>query len=485
MKKDIQLTRSQQITFDRLLSFVESETDRIFILKGYAGTGKTTLMRFLIHELMEKGLRYLLLASTGRAAKILNNLTGEGNNASTIHSLIYKFQDFNQDLSRMKGNVEPSGQLFLVFEPVRLNQENTPATIYIIDEASMVSDVTEKHITQASFGSGRVLKELLDYDQRSKSKFIFIGDPCQLPPVDQHFSPALMPEYFKEIFNLQAKMAELTEIMRQKNNNSIVNASKKIRKLYENAPSTNIYGNQLVWGFFPLRNCQDIKLYQSNETMLEHYIQTIKKNGYNHATYICRSNAMCGQMARVIRERLHLSSPKVQKNDLLLVIQNNLLCGLMNGDMVTVETINEKTILRAGISFREATVKELFTKRNYRILLMEDTLYINRLNLNEVQQTQLYVDFIQRMNKVGIKQKTEEFQRRMRNDPYLNALRCVFGYAITCHKAQGGEWNDVYINIVPRNLTINPTKSTYQWMYTAMTRAKQTLHLVDDFFIKE
>lgn len=484
MKKDITLTKSQQIIFDRLLRFVDSDSERIFILKGYAGTGKTTLMRFLINELTKKEKSYLLLASTGRAAKILNNLTGRGNDASTIHSLIYRFHDFNQDVSRLKENVEPSGQLFLVFEPVTIDLKTTSETIFIIDEASMVSDVAEKDITQAVFGTGRLLKELLDYDQRPKSKFIFVGDPCQLPPIDQYFSPALMPEYFRKQFAAKTEVAELTEIMRQKNNNTIVTASKKIRKLYDHAPPADNYGNQRVWGRFPLRNCSDIRLYKTGETMLEKYIDIIRKKGYNAATYICRTNAICGQMAHIIRNRLHFSTPKVEKNDLLLVIQNNIACRLMNGDMVTVETIGEQTILRAGISFRRATVKELFTKRNYSLLLMEDTIYLNRLNLDSVQQTALYRDFIMRMRAIQIRPKTLEFNQKMRTDPYLNALRCVFGYAITCHKAQGGEWDDVFINITPRNLTMNPTKSTYQWMYTAMTRAKQTLHVIDDFFIE-
>jgi ATP-dependent exoDNAse (exonuclease V) alpha subunit len=483
MKEKITLTNSQQLIFNRLLNFVDSETDRVFILKGYAGTGKTTLMRFLINELDKRSRQYLLLASTGRAAKILSNLTGCENGVSTIHGLIYKFKDFNKDVSKTK-NMDDTGQLYLVFEPTTINEDTAPDFIYIVDEASMVSDVTEKDITQASFGSGRLLNELLQYDSRPRSKFIFIGDPCQLPPINQYFSPALMPAYFKEIFNIETQVGELTEIMRQQNNNSIVLASKKIRKLYNNAPSTDHYGNQKVWGYLPLRNCHDIKLYPNDGTMLDRYIDTIQKNGYNYATFICRSNAACGKISATVRRRLNFNSLRVQEGDLLLVIQNNMICGLMNGDMVTVEEVEKENRWCAGLSFRKATVRELFTKRSYSLLLMEDTIYLNRLNLDSVQQTALYVDFIKRMDKLGIKPKTETFKQKMWLDPYLNALRCVYGYAITCHKAQGGEWDDVFINFTQRNFTMNPTKSTYQWIYTAMTRAKRTLHIIDDFYIK-
>ena len=133
---------------------------------------------------------------------------------------------------------------------------------------------------------------------------------------------------------------------------------------------------------------------------------------------------------------------------------------------------------------REVTVKELFTQRTVKTLMIEEIVNQSRLNLDSAQQQALFIDFIKRMRNKRITQKdTRQFNHAMMTDPYLNALRCVFGYAITCHKSQGGEWEDVYVN-VPRNITLNPTKEKYQWVYTSMTRAKKTLHMVDDFYIK-
>ena len=167
-----------------------------------------------------------------------------------------------------------------------------------------------------------------------------------------------------------------------------------------------------------------------------------------------------------------------------MVIQNNMPTGLMNGDMVTIEELGPKTESRSGLTFREVTVKELFTQKTIKSLVIEEIVNQSRLNLDSAQQQALFIDFSVRMRAKGITQKeSKAFYHAMFNDPYLNALRCVYGYAITCHKSQGGEWEDVYVH-VPRNITLNPTKETYQWIYTSMTRAKKTLHMIDDFYIK-
>ena len=167
-----------------------------------------------------------------------------------------------------------------------------------------------------------------------------------------------------------------------------------------------------------------------------------------------------------------------------MVIQNNMPTGLMNGDMVTVEEIAPQSTTRAQLTFRQIKVKELFTGKTYTTLLIEEIAYLGRLNLDNRQQQAMFVDFIIRMKEKGITQKQKKaFYDAMFNDPYLNALRCVFGYAITCHKSQGGEWEEVYVH-VPRNITLNPTKETYQWIYTSMTRARKMLHMIDDFYIK-
>lgn len=483
----IELTDSQKIVLKQIIDFVDNPDCRVFILKGYAGTGKTTLMKFLIAKLQEKKRNYQLLASTGRAAKVLANLSDMNGNTSTIHSMVYSFNGLNKEFDeKEEPQVGKDGQLFLVFEPAQLDEELVPEMIYIIDEASMVSDMTSTDITQAKFGSGRLLKELLDYDKRSGSKFIFVGDPCQLPPIEEYYSPALMKDYFEREFEMSAQEAQLTEIMRQKGRSGIVDASKQVRSLYNNAPADKSgYGAQRLWGFLPFRRYQDIQLHPNLDEMTGCYVEKIKTSGLNSAVCICRSNKACGDLSANIRARLGHTAGKLEVGDMLMVVQNNIPTGLVNGDMVTVEEISQQTEVRGRLTFRYVKVKELFTGRHSSSLIIEDLLHQSRLNLDSYQQQALFVDFIQRMRKKGITQKNnrKRFYELMMQDPYLNALRCVFGYAITCHKSQGGEWEDVYVH-VPRNITLNPTKETYQWLYTAMTRAKNTLHLVDEFYIK-
>ena len=482
----IELTTSQDNVLKKILEFVNNSNDRIFILKGYAGTGKTTLMRFLIQKLEENKKDYRLLASTGRAAKVLANLSNRNGSTSTIHSMVYSFNGLSKEYDEKEEPVvDKDGQLFLVFEPSTLDESAVPETIYIIDEASMVSDVVTKNVTQAKFGEGRLLKELLDYDTRLGSKFIFVGDPCQLPPIEEYYSPALMKDYFKQNFDMEAKEAQLTEIMRQKGASGIIDASKQIRGLYNQAPNDiSVYGSQRLWGFLPFRQYHDIQLHSNLESMTNDYVDKIKASGLNSAVCICRSNNACSQLSASIREKLGFAYGRVQKGDLLMVIQNNMPTGLMNGDMVTIEELGPTTQSRSGLTFREVKVKELFTQKTIKTLMIEEIVNQSRLNLDSAQQQALFIDFIMRMRDKGITQKdTRRFNHAMISDPYLNALRCVYGYAITCHKSQGGEWDDVYVHI-PRNITLNPTKETYQWIYTSMTRAKKTLHMIDDFYIK-
>ena len=483
---NIKLTKSQENVLKQILAFVNDSPDRVFILKGYAGTGKTTLMKFLIKELTERNKHYRLLASTGRAAKVLANLSDSNGQTSTIHSMVYAFNGLNKEFDEKEEPIaDKTGQLFLVFEPSHLDEDNEPETIYIVDEASMVSDVPTKDVTQAKFGDGRLLKELLGYDTRPGSKFIFVGDPCQLPPIEEYNSPALMSDYFRQQFGMRAQEAQLTEIMRQQGVCGIVNASKIIRSLYNSAPeSAQMYGTQKLWGYLPFRRFRDITLHQGLEPMFNDYVAKVKRDGLNSAVCICRSNKACSQLSASIRQKLGFMEGRIQQGDLLMIIQNNLLTGLMNGDMVTVEEISSQTTTRARLTFRQMKVKELFTGKAYTALVIEEIAYQGRLNLDSQQQQSLFIDFILRMREKGISQKNKKvFYEAMRRDPYLNALRCVFGYAITCHKSQGGEWEDVYVH-VPRNITLNPTKETYQWIYTSMTRARQTLHMIDDFYIK-
>lgn len=190
-KPQIVLTPSQRQALDRLKAFVNSDDARVFILTGYAGTGKTTLMKALISWMSKEDKDFELLASTGRATKILSNKTNC--TASTVHSCIYKFKDFNQDIEHVvyqidrSGGVDKTGQLLLQFIASSADNEDYESKIYIVDESSMVSDFAERNPTQAVFGLGKLLTDLIAYD--SKGHYIFVRDACQLSPIAQSFSP--------------------------------------------------------------------------------------------------------------------------------------------------------------------------------------------------------------------------------------------------------------------------------------------------------
>jgi ATP-dependent exoDNAse (exonuclease V) alpha subunit len=485
MTEVFEFTKSQKTAISRLQKFIDSEQSRIFILKGYAGTGKTTLVKELIKILKGRKKSFKLLASTGRAAKILSNVTKYP--ASTVHSEIYMYKDFNLDLEnvakeRALKNRDNHGQLYIEFELVTVSTNDT-VHFYIVDESSMVGDKKEKIAIQALFGSGRLLSDLLAYD--ATGKFIFVGDICQLPPVNETFSPALSVEHFQNERKVECLHVELTEIVRQDNANDIILASQKIRKLYASCPPVK-------WAKFPFRGCKNITVFSDQASMLNDYVKRIKQKGYNIATLICRSNKSCDTLTSLIRPALGLPQPTLQKGDLLLVTQNNYISNLMNGDLVEVISVGVREA-RAHLTFLKIEVKEIVTQKVYSQLLIENILYQNQTNLTQDQQKELFMDYYDRMYKRGIiykkKPKTPKensdrrlFEEGMRKDVYLNALRAVFGFALTCHKAQGGEWEHVYLDI-PRSFPLNPRQETYQWLYTAMTRAKKQLYVVDGFWL--
>jgi ATP-dependent exoDNAse (exonuclease V) alpha subunit len=302
-----------------------------------------------------------------------------------------------------------------------------------------------------------------------------VGDVCQLPPINQSVSPALSAAYFQENYHIEAEEAELTNIVRQQDGNDIVLSAERLRKLYFNPPAVK-------WGKFPFRGYKNIHLLPDQATLLAEYIQHIKRYGLNSATLICRSNRLCDTLTRLLRPALGLHSPLLQKGDLLLITQNNLISGLMNGDLVVVEEVSDVTESRARLTFRNVKVKELVTGKAYSQLLIEDVLNGTQTNLTSTQQNELFVDYYLRMKAKGVTQKNPYFHECMRHDVHLNALRAVYGFALTCHKAQGGEWSHVYLDI-PKGMAFNPQTEVYQWLYTAMTRAKAELYLVDDFYV--
>lgn len=471
---DFPLTNHQKEAFGKMRDFVNDEQGKVFILKGYAGTGKTTLMSGLLKWLQKEEKNYSLIASTGRASKILSDKTK--NKARTIHSHIYSFDGLDENLDNLSLKekdfaVDDKGQVLLLFDLKILQTEDN--IIYIIDEASMISDHHGKSNSFAKFGSGQLLSDLFSFDR--KGKFIFVGDPCQLPPVSQKNSPALSLEYIKEKFNFQVKIYELKEIMRQGLENGVMQSSLKLRTLYYSNPSGK-------FALFPLKGYKNILVLGSHANLINCYKERIVNLGFQHAAIICQTNRQCSELNSLIRSSLGKKSYSVEEGDLLLVTQNNYLSDLVNGDLVVVKNLGNKEY-RCGITFISAIVQELVSEKIYSLLLVEDVLYSTVTNLNNKQHKSLMIDFNSRMKTQGISQSDESFKKNMLTDPYLNALRAVFGYAITCHKSQGGEWNEIFLYLDNKIHGI-PKPEIYRWLYTAVTRAKENLYVADDWFIK-
>ncbi|MGM9740011.1 MAG: ATP-dependent RecD-like DNA helicase, partial [Candidatus Cryptobacteroides sp.] len=486
---NITLTDSQQSALDRIISFIESKEYRVFILKGFAGTGKTTMVKAIIKEIAKRRCSFTLLASTGRAAKVLSDATRHvvssenrehqviSTPAKTIHSQIYTFSYINQDLDLFSG---PNGNSEVETDNVKLQfslthrDDNGAEMFYIVDESSMISDAKDSSLSQAEYGAeGRLLKDLLDYD--AKGKFLFIGDTCQLPPINQSFSPALNKDYILNTFGINADESELTEVVRQSNGNDITLSAARIRQLYFSTPIGPI-------AKFPLRGYKNIHILKNELEMLNMYLDCIKYKDYSKATMIVMTNKTVKSISNIVRPYLGFHESLISVDDLLLVTQNNMVSGLMNGDLVKVRQIGRRE-KRAGLTFVYVEVESLANKNVYGQLLIEDVMNSGGTNITPNQQTYLLIDYHKRMKVKGIKQNSPRYKDNMRTDPYLNALRCVFGYALTCHKSQGGEWDKVFL-MIPRGLPYNnPRSYAYQWVYTAMTRAKKELYVLDDYWV--
>lgn len=486
----LQLRTQQQWMMKQLQDF-STGTAQVFILSGYAGTGKTTLLKAYLQWLAaqdysnavgeSKALRNMLgrcfvpLASTGRAAKVLTDKIGQ--QATTVHSWIYNFNGFNKDIAKIVQSIEDNrgvdstGQLLLDFgfEPL---EDYGSQTVYIVDEASMISDTEDPAPAQAKFGSGKLLSDLMHFDPHGK--FVFVGDECQLPPVNGQGSPALSPAYIRSHFRQEVMAGQLTDIVRQASGNDITIAAGRMRKLCASPPDVN-------WGKFPMRGYSHIGIVGSQLELISRYVDEVSSHGYNYTTLITGSNKSCNMLSRLVRRQLGFTSPRLMAGELLLVTQNNMPTRLMNGDMVRVKSIGNR-IERAHLTFIDVEVEEVASGCCYRSLLIEDIVYSNTTNLSQVEQKNLFLDFFYRERDKGISQKSERFKQDLMQDPFLNALRCVCGYAITCHKSQGGEWPKVYLDI-PRPYSHAPKHETYQWLYTAMTRASEMLYVADDFFI--
>ena len=482
--KHINLTKDQQTALEKIKQFLDSD-ENIFILQGYAGSGKTTLLKGFVEYLQSNERKYQLMAPTGRAAKVINQMTGF--EATTIHKGIYSFDELNElEAKEENGNVS-----FIYYYKIR-NNPDVHNSILIVDEASMVSDIQSQG-EFFRFGSGYLLKDLIQYSEigfpNATTKIIFVGDPAQLPPIGMNFSPALDKNYLEEKFKLKVSFAEMKEIKRQDASNGILTSATKIRK-------------SLTSGFF---NDFDLRDNGKDRFSLqfEDFLKTYKTQQGSKVIISYKNKTALDLNQNIRLDRFGEELP-IQSGDIIIIGGNNYRLGILNGEFGVVANAESATTTRE-VRFHKKNGGTVSVNLTWRLieLLMPDNKgqsttvrgymlenYLNGdNNLKPEEQQALYVDF--KYRHPNLKPRTKEFKEAISTDSYFNCILLKYGYAVTCHKAQGGEWETTFVfwdkgvdasfNIYDseHNRSGKTNPEFYRWAYTAITRASKTLYCIN------
>ncbi|WP_018477768.1 ATP-dependent DNA helicase [Pontibacter roseus] len=445
-------TEDQARLFAKLDEFIlnKQEEKSVFLLKGYAGTGKTTVVTSLVKILNTFGYKYVLLAPTGRAAKVMSSYSGKP--AFTIHKKIY----------RQTANPYSEG---LAFTRQPNKSENT---FYIVDEASMISD-------ESGFGENGLLRDLLQYVfDKKNNKLLLIGDTAQLPPVNQVVSPSLDAAYLKHNFRCQVQELELKQVMRQAEASGILmNATNLRNQLKSENPEIKL----------ETKGWRDI--YRMTGEKLEDGLRyAYDKFGIENSIVVCRSNKTANLYNQHIRRQIFFSEDEIGVGDYLMIVRNNYFwlpkdsnIGFMaNGDFVEITKIIRDEEM---YGFRFADVRIRFVdypdEEEQEVKIMLDTLYTDAPALPADQNKKLYEGVLQ--DYMDIKNKRDR-AKELKKNPYLNALQVKFAYALTCHKAQGGQWKAVFVDQgFLKDDMVN--EEFARWLYTALTRSSEELFLLN------
>ena len=438
--------------FAKLDEFIQDRDSEksVFLLKGYAGTGKTTVVTSLVKILRGFDYKYVLLAPTGRAAKVMASYSGR--TAFTIHKKIY----------RQTANPYSEGLAF------SRQPNKAEKTFYIVDEASMISD-------DAAFGQNGLLQDLFSYVFENRSnKLLMIGDTAQLPPVNQVLSPALDAAYLKHNFRCAVQEIELKQVMRQAEASGILmNATNLRNQLKKEVPEIKLQ----------TKGWRDI--YRMTGEKLEDGLRyAYDKFGVENSIVICRSNKSANLYNQHIRRQIFFSEDEIGVGDYLMIVRNNYFwlpkdsnIGFMaNGDFVEITKIIRYEDM---YGFRFADVRIRFVdypdEEEQEVKIMLDTLYSDAPALPADQNKKLYEEIVQDYQ--DIKNKRDR-AKELKKNPYLNALQVKFAYALTCHKAQGGQWKAVFVDQgFLKDDMVN--EEFARWLYTALTRSSEELYLLN------
>lgn len=490
----MELTNQQKKALTCILDFAKDRDKSIFILKGYAGTGKTTMIKKIIPELQNIGKNVVLMAPTGRAAKVLREKTGY--DATTIHRGIYAFERMQAvrhdengkmiETNQTKGKEtrsKGSDDLQFWFDIRQLEPNNNPSKkIYIIDESSMISSMPSNNET-LHFGTDILIDDLLTYAHLNLGgKIIFVGDPAQLPPVGDNKSVALDEMYFQNK-SLEVFSFELTEVLRQSGESTILKNAMMVRDLLKYSCR-----NHLVFE----REQGEVED-MSPEQIIESFYNSTPNPHIGDSIIVCYTNSLAKEYNDALRRRYFPESQNVMPGYILQVVRNivnsHLAIELFNGDFVRVLEVSEKIETQSAPVWTDVSgSKERVTiSINFRDAILQsedgcqirckivDTLLNSREpTLTPLQNIALYINF--RMRHPQLRSNEEAFRETILQDPYFNAVQVKYGYAITGHKSQGGEWRTAYVDYTGRAGLNN---DSLRWTYTATTRAEQKLYGVN------
>ena len=442
-------TSEQEECINNIADYISSISNKsIFVLKGYAGTGKTTLISTLIKSLPIIPKKSVLIAPTGRAAKIISKYSNKS--ASTIHKKIYWIR------------TNKSGNTF-----IKLKENMHTNTIFIVDEASMISENYDK-----GFGNRSLLDDLIKYVYEGiDCKLILIGDTAQLPPVHLEISPALDEKLLKHKYDKQIISKELTEVVRQREDSYILENATYLR--------SKITNND--FSFPKLITDKDVIRIRNGEDLQDAIENAYSESGMEKTTIICRSNKKANLYNQQIRKNIIWKDNEIAAGDMIMAVRNNYYWiedniqsdFIANGDIFEVLRVKER-IVRYGFKFAYATIKIIddFKKKELDIILLLDTLNSESPAITYEQYKKLY-------NEISIDYIGEkEINKKIKNNKFFNALQIKFAYSITCHKSQGGQWENVFIDLGYFNEKMLD-KSYLRWLYTAFTRSSEKLFLIN------
>jgi len=455
-------TSDQKELINSLSEFIfEGNDDSVFILKGYAGTGKTTVISALVNALKKHEIKTQLLAPTGRAAKVISKYSSQ--KAFTIHKIIY----------RQKSSTDGFG----VFS---VDYNKFFDTIFIVDEASMIGNGSHDGTI---FGSGSLLDDLMSYVYNSNNcKLILVGDIAQLPPVGLEISPALNKQDIEVAYYKEVHESSLKEVVRQSADSGILYNATLLRLVMANG--IDCFPKFELNSYIDIVRISGADLIDEISTSYSHY-------GEDETIIVCRSNSRANKFNMGIRNSILYREEELSVGDMLMIVKNNYYWSaetenmdfIANGDTACVRRIRGIVELY-GFRFAKLTVEFLDFNEELDVVVLLDTLTSESPSLSYNDSVKLYREI--EKDYLDIRNKKKRFEK-IRENEYFNALQIKFAYAVTCHKAQGGQWCSVFVDQgwIPTEV---PDIEYMRWLYTAFTRATEKLYLVNfnnEFFSEE